>query len=55
MPPEFSDVNLMMATGWTWHELEETPAEIVRLVSIHLVVKDAKDNDKHISLEDWPE
>ena len=55
MPPQFGDVSLMVATGWSWRELQETPAETVNLMSIYPAIKNAKDNKESLTLEDWPE
>ena len=55
MPVEFSDVSLMSATGWSWRELQETPAETVHLMSIYITIKNATDNKQSRTLEDWPE
>ena len=33
----------MAATGWTWHALGETPADIVHRMAVYLAVKGARD------------
>lgn len=34
----------MAATGWTWEELQQTPAEIVNLMSLYLAVRSTKES-----------
>jgi hypothetical protein len=40
-PPEFSEVHLMAATGWSWHTLQETPADVVRMMAVYSAVAQA--------------
>jgi hypothetical protein len=41
VPPTFAEVHLMAATGWSWHTLQDTPADIVNKMSIYLAVTHA--------------
>ncbi len=43
VPGEYLEVCLMAATGWTWHALGETPADIVHRMAVYLAVKGARD------------
>ncbi len=40
-PEDFEEVRLMSKTGWTWQELQDTPADVVELMSIYLSVVEA--------------
>ena len=44
VPPQYVEVCLMAATGWTWQVLGETPADIVHRMAVYLAVKGARDN-----------
>ena len=41
VPPEFSEVHLMAANGWSWHTLQNTPADVVRLMAVYSAVAQA--------------
>ncbi|MCH8165384.1 MAG: hypothetical protein IH889_07225 [Planctomycetes bacterium] len=41
VPSEVSEVHLMAATGWSWHTLQETPADVVRMMAIYSAVAQA--------------
>jgi hypothetical protein len=38
VPPEFAEAHLMARTGWTWHVLQDTPADVVQQMWIYLAV-----------------
>ena len=41
VPEAFEEAHLMWRTGWTWQQLQETPADVVELMSVYLSVVDA--------------
>ena len=43
VPPDFADVHLMLATGWSWRELQETPADVVARAWTYLAVRETRD------------
>ncbi len=43
VPTAFTEAHLLALTGWTWHELQETPADVVRKLAIYLAVRHALD------------
>ena len=50
-PAEFTDVHLMSRTGWTWEQLQETPADVVELMSVYLSVVDAIESGGSVGTE----
>ena len=38
VPPEFADAHLMAFTGWSWSELQQTPADVVVRMAIYIAV-----------------
>ena len=42
VPPSFVDAWLMDVTGWSWHVLQDTPAEVVDRVMVYAAVKQAR-------------
>ena len=58
VPPQFAEVHLMAATGWSWRDLRATPADIVQKTAIYLAVKHAMDSGSALDLhapEDGPD
>ena len=53
VPPGFVDVCLMTATGWTWRELSETPADVVIRTALLIAVRDARERGDDIDI--WEE
>ena len=43
IPGQFAEAHLMAATGWNWHTLQETPADVVEKMSIYLAVTQARE------------
>ena len=43
IPPDFADVHLMLATGWSWRELQETPADVVARAWTYLAVRETRE------------
>lgn len=41
VPEEFADVHLMASTGWSYEELQRTPADVVERMSTYLSVRAA--------------
>ena len=39
VPPRFADVAIMEATGWSWRTLQDTPADVVRRMTVYLLVR----------------
>ena len=50
VPPGFVDVCLMAATGWTWRELSETPADVVVRTATLMAVRDARERGGALDL-----
>ena len=50
VPPQFAEVHLMAATGWSWRDLRATPADIVQKMAIYLAVKHAMDSGSALDL-----
>lgn len=44
VPASFAEAHLLALTGWTWHDLQETPADVVQKLAIYLAVRHAMDN-----------
>ena len=43
VPDGFFEVQLMAATGWSWHTLQSTPADIVLKMALFLAVSQVKE------------
>ena len=41
VPDEFAEAHLLAMTGWSFRELQETPADVAEKVAIYLAVKQA--------------
>lgn len=52
MSPEFGDVAIMHATGWSWDELMNTPIHIVQKYQMYLAVRNAKINGGSLDFDD---
>ena len=50
VPAEFVEVCLMAATGWTWRELSETPADVVIRTALLMAVRDARERGDDLDL-----
>ena len=48
IPGQFAEAHLMAVTGWNWHTLQETPADVVEKMSIYLSVKQARDGNQDL-------
>ena len=42
VPLEFAEAHLMLATGWSWRELQETPADVVERTWVYAAVREVK-------------
>ncbi len=42
VPPEFAEAHLMLATGWSWRDLQETPADVVDRTWTYLAVRQTR-------------
>ena len=42
VPSEFAEAHLMLATGWSWRELQETPADVVERAWVYAAVREVK-------------
>ena len=42
VPAEFAEAHLMLATGWSWRELQETPADVVERTWVYVAVREVK-------------
>lgn len=43
VPHQFFDVQIMVATGWNWQDLQKTPADVVLKTALFLEVLEAKE------------
>lgn len=50
-PAAFEEVHLMSRTGWTWEQLQETPADVVELMSVYLSVVEAMESGGTVGAE----
>ena len=39
-PADFAEAHLMLATGWSWRELQETPADVVERTWTYVAVRE---------------
>ena len=51
VPAAFEEVHLMSRTGWTWEQLQETPADVVEMMSVYLSVVDAMESGGSVGAE----
>ena len=51
VPEAFEEVHLMSRTGWTWEQLQETPADVVEMMSVYLSVVDAMESGGSVGAE----
>ena len=51
VPEAFEEAHLMWRTGWTWQQLQETPADVVELMSAYLSVVDAMESGGSVGVE----
>ena len=51
MPEAFEEAHLMWRTGWTWQQLQKTPADVVELMSVYLSVVDAMESGGSVGAE----
>ena len=52
IPPQFSEVHLMASTGWSWETLQETPADVVRMMTLYLAVRHVRDSGGTLEYRD---
>ena len=50
-PEAFEEAHMMWRTGWTWQELQDTPADVVELMSVYLSVVDAMESGGSVDAE----
>ena len=43
IPEEFAEVHIMALTGWSWAELQDTPADVVERMALYLAVKQTRE------------
>ena len=51
-PEEFADVQIMAATGWSWLELQNTPADVVEKMVTYLGVAQAVASGSSLDIPD---
>ena len=49
---EFAEVHIMAATGWSWQELQNTPADVVEMMVTYLCVTQAISSGSTLDLPD---
>ncbi len=49
---EFTEVHIMAATGWSWRELQNTPADVVEKMVTYLGVTQALNSDSSFDITD---
>ncbi len=52
LPEEFAEVHIMAATGWSWQELQNTPADVVENMVTYLGVTQAVGSGSSLDLPD---
>lgn len=52
LPEEFTDVHIMAATGWSWRELQDTPADVVEKMVTYLGVTQALNSNSSFDITD---
>ena len=58
LPAQLDEVYLMAATGWSWQDLQATPADVVQKMAVYLAVKCARDSSGALDFrapEDGPD
>ena len=55
LPPDYADVALLAATGWTWQELQETPSDIVHRMRVYLAVQSVAERGGELGVSDGDE
>ena len=48
IPGQFAEAHLMATTGWNWHTLQETPADVVEKMSIYLAVTQVREGKQDL-------
>ncbi len=43
VPSDFAEAHLMLETGWSWRELQDTPADVVERTWVYLAVREARE------------
>lgn len=43
VPADFAEAHLMLETGWSWRELQDTPADVVERTWVYLAVREARE------------
>ncbi len=43
VPSDFAEAHLMLETGWSWRELQDTPADVVERTWVYLAVRAARE------------
>ena len=49
---EFAEAHIMAATGWSWQELQNTPADVVEMMVTYLCVTQAISSGSTLDLPD---
>lgn len=52
VPEEFADAHLMASTGWSYDELQRTPADVVERMSTYLSVRAAHETGGVVEVEE---
>ena len=52
LPEEFAEVHIMASTGWSWQELQNTPADVVEMMVTYLCVAQAIGSGSSLDLPD---
>ena len=43
VPSDFAEAHMMLETGWSWRELQDTPADVVERTWVYLAVREARE------------
>ena len=54
VPPDFAEAHLMLATGWSWRDLQETPADVVDRTWTYLAVRQTRQSGGALELASPP-
>ena len=52
LPEQFAEAHIMAATGWSWQELQNTPADVVEMMVTYLCVTQAISSGSSLDLPD---
>ena len=52
VPRQFAEVHMMAQTGWSWAQLQQTPADVVERMAVYLAVTEARRSGGAVDMRD---